>query len=142
MKKQANKYQNKEEEIIFDNIDNKSSINNTNIIKKKYFIANNGTYKLNKNKKFSTNHLLLSLSKNVLYSFLKIYFLFTLIISISSHLSLHLNNNDRKLKLYFSEITMEIMANSGEQKVISPYYYQFPDEIYLDNIKMQKKIAQ
>ena len=74
MKKQANKYQNKEEEIIFDNIDNKSSINNTNIIKKKYFIANNGTYKLNKNKKFSTNHLLLSLSKNVLYSFSKFIF--------------------------------------------------------------------
>ena len=116
MKKQTNKYQNKEEEeIVFDNIANKSYINNRNFSKKKHFIGNNRTYKLNKKKQFSAN-LLLFLSKNILYSFLKIYFLFTLIISISSHLSLHLNNNDRKLKLYFSEITMEIMANSGEQK--------------------------
>ena len=71
--------------------------------------------------------------KNMLYFLLKLYFSMNLIIAISSHFN-HISN--RQLELSFSEITMDIMGEIGEQRIINSENVQCPDEIYANENKI------
>ena len=83
-------------------------------------------------KKHSLNQSCLSI-KNIICSLIKLYFSMSLIITISSHFN---HNSDRKLQMSFSEITMDIIGEIGEQNIINSENVQCPDEIYANGIKI------
>ena len=110
-----------------------------NLLKKNGKIDKNETirtkfrkYKIKIRKKNLSNQSYFSI-KNFLYSLLKLYLSMNLIISISSHFN-HISI--RKLPSSFSEITMDIIGEIGEQMVINSENVLCPDEIYVNENKI------
>jgi len=68
-----------------------------------------------------------------LLTLLKLTLLMNIMFSISSHLN---NNSFRKFQNYFSEITIDMIVNDEELKIITAEAFRCPDEIYLDGSKI------
>ena len=86
----------------------------------------------NGDKIFPNKYILFNISQSLLiFSFLSLINLFTL---ISSQI------NERTINLYNSEITIKIRG-IGAQKIINPKFEEYPNEIYEDEIKIGENIS-
>ena len=126
MLRQLNESSNQEKEILFPSLDKKLQIKNKYLESNLQLKQNLVTTKFKKRKAFISNQTILYF-QNIFSSLFKLYFSISLIISISSRLS---HNCNRKLQMPYSEITMEIIGNIGEQRIITSDFC--PDEIYLN----------